>query len=166
MSLGALLRASTLLALVWIVLLGPRAWPSLAAARDPGSLLRAALLVSSHGCERHDVDDLLWRCEAKGILQGAADVLGRQAALAHEERGEEPGTRYEPGTSVDVAIVAAPFGGGLRLFEGDRGDRQARAKLETCHLSSPGSIGAAGSDRTLPVIANVGIMTTWQSPRP
>lgn len=118
MSAGVLVRALALLALAWGVLLGPRAAPLALAQRDVAALPRAVLLVTGDGCDSDDHDGRLWQCASTGTLGGGGAADGRQAALAYRASGEAgPDRRHEPGSQVDVVVVRAWPGAGIRLFE-------------------------------------------------
>ncbi|MCU0256213.1 MAG: hypothetical protein MUF60_05690, partial [Vicinamibacterales bacterium] len=130
MRLGTLIRASTLLALFWLVTLGPRAYPAFVAARDAASLPRATLLVDSDGCERDEVHDQVWRCRSLGSLAGDGPPENRQAVLRYEAYGEEgPDRRYDVGTRIAVALAPNLTGGAPRLFDARRVADEAREQL-------------------------------------
>jgi hypothetical protein len=142
-SIGTLVRAIALVALSWIVVLGPRSYPSVVAALDEASLPRATLRVETTSCERPDIDSLRWTCRAGGPLAAAAPTGVSSGVYFYEILGEEPEGRYDIGDEVQVAIVRGLLGGAT-LLDGIAPGTQAEARLRWLIRQPTWSLAAAG----------------------
>lgn len=143
MSVGTLVRAMALVALAWVVVLGPRSYPSVVAALDEASLPRATLRVEITSCERPDIDSLRWTCRAGGPLAAPVAAGVASGVYLYEILGEEPEGRYDIGDEVEVAIVRGPLGGAT-LVDGVAPGAQAEARLRWLIRQPTWSLAAAG----------------------
>lgn len=143
MSIVTLVRAIALVALVWVIVLGPRSYPLVVAVLDEASLPRATLRVESTSCERPDIDLPRWTCRAGGPLEAAAPGGVASGVYVYEILGEEPEGRYDIGDEVQVAIVRGPIGVST-LLDGVAPGAQAEARLRWLTRQATWSLAAAG----------------------